>query len=153
MDNRAQSALEYLMTYGWALVVIVIVIAALFAFGIFNPPSAGTCTGLNKLAYLQHSVSGGTFYLLVSNGAGSAINVTSVSFSTNSANGIAFTGVTGTNFPTAAVNSAATIDINSTGHTPTASEFATGTYSQKVTITYTQASIPHTETATCTGNI
>jgi len=37
MERKGQSALEYLMTYGWALVTVVIVVAALFAFGIFNP--------------------------------------------------------------------------------------------------------------------
>ena len=35
--RKAQSALEYLMTYGWALLIIVIVGAALFALGVFNP--------------------------------------------------------------------------------------------------------------------
>lgn len=37
MDRKAQSALEYLMTYGWAILIIVIVGAALFALGVFNP--------------------------------------------------------------------------------------------------------------------
>ena len=36
-NKRAQAALEYLMTYGWALVIIAIVAAALFAMGIINP--------------------------------------------------------------------------------------------------------------------
>ncbi len=36
-ERRAQSALEYLMTYGWAILIIVIVGAALFALGVFNP--------------------------------------------------------------------------------------------------------------------
>ncbi|MBN1923718.1 MAG: hypothetical protein JW791_03070 [Nanoarchaeota archaeon] len=35
--RKAQSALEYLMTYGWAILIIVIVGAALFALGVFNP--------------------------------------------------------------------------------------------------------------------
>lgn len=37
MNSRAQSALEYLMTYGWALIVIVIAIAALVM--LINPAS------------------------------------------------------------------------------------------------------------------
>ncbi len=34
--SRAQSAMEYLMTYGWAILVIAVVLAALFALGVFN---------------------------------------------------------------------------------------------------------------------
>ncbi|VVB76300.1 Uncharacterised protein [Candidatus Tiddalikarchaeum anstoanum] len=37
MTRKAQSALEYLITYGWAILIIVIVGAALFALGVFNP--------------------------------------------------------------------------------------------------------------------
>jgi|SRR5438876_1061673 len=37
MMKKAQSALEYLMTYGIAIVAIVIVIGLLFAFGFFSP--------------------------------------------------------------------------------------------------------------------
>ena len=33
---RLQSAMEYLLTYGWALLIIAIVLAALFQLGIFN---------------------------------------------------------------------------------------------------------------------
>jgi len=33
---RAQSAMEYLMTYGWAILIIAVVLGALFALGVFN---------------------------------------------------------------------------------------------------------------------
>ena len=33
---RAQSAMEYLMTYGWAILIIAIVLAALFQLGVFS---------------------------------------------------------------------------------------------------------------------
>ncbi len=36
---KAQSAMEYLMTYGWAILIIGIVLVALFALGIFNTGS------------------------------------------------------------------------------------------------------------------
>lgn len=35
--RRAQAAMEYLMTYGWALLVIVIVLGALVALQVLNP--------------------------------------------------------------------------------------------------------------------
>ncbi|MCL5102228.1 MAG: LamG domain-containing protein [Candidatus Marsarchaeota archaeon] len=47
---KAQSAMEYLMTYGWAILVIAIVLAALYGLGVFNPltfaakASPGSCT-------------------------------------------------------------------------------------------------------------
>ena len=34
---RAQSAMEYLLTYGWAFLIIAVVLGAMFALGIFNP--------------------------------------------------------------------------------------------------------------------
>ena len=38
-NSKAQSAMEYLMTYGWAILIISIVLAALFALGIFSSSS------------------------------------------------------------------------------------------------------------------
>ncbi len=35
--SKAQSAVEYITTYSWALLVLAIVIAALFELGLFNP--------------------------------------------------------------------------------------------------------------------
>lgn len=35
--KRAQSAMEYLMTYGWAILIIAVVLGALYQLGIFNP--------------------------------------------------------------------------------------------------------------------
>jgi hypothetical protein len=37
MKKRAQSALEFLTTYGWAFLVILIMIGALAYFGVLNP--------------------------------------------------------------------------------------------------------------------
>ncbi len=34
---KAQSAMEYLMTYGWAILIIAIVLVALFSLNLFNP--------------------------------------------------------------------------------------------------------------------
>ena len=33
---KGQSAMEYLMTYGWAILIIAIVLAALFSLGVFS---------------------------------------------------------------------------------------------------------------------
>ena len=47
MHLKQQSAMEYLMTYGWAVLIIAIVLIAFFEFGVFNAPvptiQAGAC--------------------------------------------------------------------------------------------------------------
>ena len=46
---RTQSAMEYLMTYGWAILIIAVVLGALFQLGVFNATNfapripAGAC--------------------------------------------------------------------------------------------------------------
>ncbi|MGC8662693.1 MAG: hypothetical protein ACP5RT_02830, partial [Candidatus Micrarchaeia archaeon] len=35
-SSKAQSAMEYLMTYGWAILIIAVVLGALFQLGVFN---------------------------------------------------------------------------------------------------------------------
>ena len=44
LNHRSQSALEYMMTYGWAILVIVIVAAVLYSLGIFSPSSSLSTT-------------------------------------------------------------------------------------------------------------
>jgi len=34
--KKGQAAMEYLMTYGWAILIVIIVVAALYAMGVFN---------------------------------------------------------------------------------------------------------------------
>ncbi len=126
------------------LVVIVIVVASLFAFGIFNPPAAGRCSGLDKLLYKDHAVdaAGTGITLALGNGAGSTINVTKVAYGGDFAGGADTTTVrnigSGADF---------TID-NETAFTSPVS----GTYRGTITITYnTSSGITHLETATCTG--
>ena len=40
-SNAAQSAMEYLMTYGWAILIIAVALAALFELGTFNGSNLG----------------------------------------------------------------------------------------------------------------
>ena len=37
MNKRGQAAMEFLMTYGWAILVVLIAIGALAYFGVLNP--------------------------------------------------------------------------------------------------------------------
>ncbi|MEM0154272.1 MAG: hypothetical protein QW814_00340 [Methanothrix sp.] len=38
-DTKGQSAMEYLITYGWAILIIAIALGVLFELGLFNPSS------------------------------------------------------------------------------------------------------------------
>lgn len=46
--KKGQTALEYLMTYGWAIIIVVVVGAALWSMGVFNP---STFTGNTKSGF------------------------------------------------------------------------------------------------------
>jgi len=43
MNKKSQSAMEYLMTYGWAILVVLIALGALFYLGVFSPKTPPTC--------------------------------------------------------------------------------------------------------------
>ncbi len=77
--RRGQGALEYLITYGWAILIIVIVGGALFALGIFNPSTWGTnkrATGFSSLQIEDWKLdSTGNLTLIVGNKFGREITV------------------------------------------------------------------------------
>ena len=87
--KKGQAAMEYLMTYGWAIVVLVVVIAALMATGAFNPSYliAEECTLQPDLSCTGHVLyldTGGTPQLefRISNGLGYDILLSGVSITT-----------------------------------------------------------------------
>nr|HLC62999.1 hypothetical protein [Candidatus Nanoarchaeia archaeon] len=43
MFKKAQAAMEFLMTYGWAVLVVMIIISSLYAMGIFSPNVPNSC--------------------------------------------------------------------------------------------------------------
>ena len=70
-DMKGQGALEYLMTYGWALLVIVVVGAALYGLGVLNPSTyaKAACTGFVYFNHVDHKMSSnGNFSVRVNNG-------------------------------------------------------------------------------------
>jgi hypothetical protein len=44
MKNKGQTAMEYLMTYGWAILIVIVVVAALFAMGVFKIGAGVKCS-------------------------------------------------------------------------------------------------------------
>ncbi|MGC8533449.1 MAG: LamG-like jellyroll fold domain-containing protein [Candidatus Parvarchaeum sp.] len=73
-SRRSQSALEYMMTYGWAILIIVIVAVILYSMGIFNPSSSVTATSSGFAPFIVSSVVCNNFGLLVSISSGAFPN-------------------------------------------------------------------------------
>ena len=65
--KRGQAALEFLMTYGWAILVVLAAIAALAYFGVLNPDRflPEKCTLPSGLACLDYKASNGTSMTLI----------------------------------------------------------------------------------------
>ncbi|MCP4646642.1 MAG: hypothetical protein GY852_02760 [bacterium] len=89
-SKKGQAAMEYLMTYGWAIVALVIVIGALMATGAFNPSYliAEECTLQPDLSCTGHVLyldTGGTPQLefRISNGLGYDIILSEVEVTTS----------------------------------------------------------------------
>ena len=144
IGKRGQSALEYLMTYGWALVVIVIVVAALFLLGILNPATyqGSTCTGFTKMAYKGHSQDGNSFTVRFQNATGASVSDVNSSITASDVLGTC-TGTQDADMtPGEEENLACTTSL---------SPAAGSSYSATVQVTYTARSLPITETGTCTG--
>ena len=84
-SRKSQAALEFLMTYGWAILVVLIVISALAYFGVLNPqrllPSRCTLTtGYNcEFFVVRASATNPQLRVTIYNGAGNSIFVSKVS--------------------------------------------------------------------------
>lgn len=81
---RAQAGLEYLVTYGWAILAIVIIAGILWYFGVFNPAKyveERQCGGGVRFQCLDYRVNAsGTLVIVLGNKAGSTlsgVNITS----------------------------------------------------------------------------
>jgi uncharacterized protein (UPF0333 family) len=82
MNSKGQSAMEYLMTYGWAILVIMVVGIAMWNLGIFNMGSSTvSATGFGKikpqLAATGYS-SEGKFTIVLTNTVGTRIVLSEV---------------------------------------------------------------------------
>jgi hypothetical protein len=58
IDRKSQAALEFIMTYGWAILVVLVAIGALAYFGVLSPDRflPAKCTLQSGLACLDHRV-------------------------------------------------------------------------------------------------
>ena len=82
MARKAQAAMEFLMTYGWAILVVLVVIGALAYFGVLNPtrllpPKCTFPTGINCRDFVV-SDSGESITVKLINGMGRDIYIRSL---------------------------------------------------------------------------
>ena len=70
MRKKGQAAMEFLMTYGWAILVVLIAISALTYFGVLNPSKflPEKCTLIPGLICIDHKATGDTIDLVIDNG-------------------------------------------------------------------------------------
>ena len=88
-NSKSQSALEYVMTYSWAVIVVVVVIALLFAMGFFNPSSnlpQTVITGFVATPVNSVAVSSSQFEIAVGNAKISKVNISGISVLVNGHN-------------------------------------------------------------------
>lgn len=82
MHKKGQGAMEYLMTYGWAILVVIIVGVVLWQMGVFTPgaSTAANSAGFSPLKPAEWSCNAetGTLTIALVNGAGGEINNVSV---------------------------------------------------------------------------
>ena len=89
MHKKSQAALEYLSTYGWALLVVIVTLAILYSSGLlnYNKLLPSTCTFTSQFECIDFDVdhaSSQISFLLV-NSIGETIHVDNISISDDAA--------------------------------------------------------------------
>ena len=103
-SKKSQAAMEFLMTYGWAILVVLAAIAALAYFGVLSPEKflPEKCVLQPGIACISHKVEPTKVTLVISNGLGRTITINSITvgscsgaFSTTMLSGVDNTFVIG----------------------------------------------------------
>ena len=81
--KRGQSAIEYLVTYGWMVIALVAIVAVLFYLGVFNPAnwlsSANEIVGTTTFTFTDYTIrSDGYTTLYMKSEAAYPLNVTAI---------------------------------------------------------------------------
>jgi hypothetical protein len=147
--RKGQAALDFLMTYGWAIALVVIIAAVLFSMGLFDTSNfvGNKATGFSGVAVKDwsYAASTGGFSVLFSNQVGQAVIINGV---TVSAGGAAATAMNGT---------ADTIQVgaNSGAWTTTLDTGTAGNgYTASVVVSYqTPSGFNYTSAGTLTGKM
>ena len=144
--KKGQAALDFLMTYGWAIALVVIVAAALFALGVFDVSNfVGTkASGFSGVGVAGWQMQGTVLSVKFTNQVGQRINITGASAVIGTETK---TNLTATTLDNGATTAAA---LTFPGFT---SQTAGAGYQAKLTINYTDMStlFNASSTGTLTG--
>ena len=100
-SKESQAALEFLMTYGWAILVVLVAIGALAYFGVLSPDKflPAKCTLQSGIACIDHKATTANIQVVIQNSLGydlSAITVKAGSCGTSSSPAALANGEKGT---------------------------------------------------------
>jgi hypothetical protein len=160
--KKAQSAMEYLMTYGWAILIVIIVAAALYALGIFNPATytGRVPTGFTTLGTPTDwdVASDGAFSIILNNRLANQITVYSITATLGTVSDTYNTyNCTIDSYLMIAPGGTSDVSVICTGPNPYSLDLGTPTtgttYSVSVSMLYNAGGLNHTETGTVTGTV
>ncbi len=156
--KRGQGALEYLMTYGWAILIIVIIGGALYALGVFNPSTwtgSKQATGFASFQVkdwkLTPSWTAGAT-LVLGNKYGEGLTITAFHFNTTTSPIVGCTY----GYPVpVSVSLSEPQEVSLVSDSCNATSLAKGKgYTANVKIEFTSSGgIPHTDTGVVTGKV
>ena len=156
MNKKGQGAMEYLMTYGWAILVVLIVGIVLWQLGIFSGLGGGANTSTGFSAGKIGIIDAGTkctttnVSLLLTNQAGAPL--TNIVVNSTATTGAYCTGISTTAFNLSAAGDKQQVSLDNCGN---------GVVKEKnsipVTVTFTEkvagTSITRTQTGTITCTV
>jgi hypothetical protein len=154
MKRKAQAAMEYLMTYGWAILIVIIVAAALYALGVFDPATwTGTrTTGFANIGSPTDWIyeASGEFNITLKNAVGTPITISAVTAECGVADAPVILNTTAASWT---IGSGSTIEFW-TDAANCITLTAGSSYSTGLTVTYTKSGGAYTQqdTGTVTGS-
>ena len=146
--RKGQGAMEYLMTYGWAILVVMIVGVVLWQLGIFGggPGAVNTASGFGKIKPMEPSIkyTGAALTFSMMNGVGQGIVSTTIaSFSGDCS------AVSGSQPGTMGAGEVKSVALTC-GAKSAGQSFST-TFAVTYVVTVAGSDITHTETGTIRG--
>ena len=80
MNRKSQAALEFIMTYGWAILVVLVAIGALAYFGVLSPDRflPRKCTFESGIACLDHKATQNSLTVSLRNSLGYDLTVDAI---------------------------------------------------------------------------
>jgi len=80
MNRKSQAALEFIMTYGWAILVVLVAIGALAYFGVLSPDRflPSKCVLQQGIACLDHKATSTALTVVSQNALGYDVTITAV---------------------------------------------------------------------------